>query len=198
MQVAGQSVHRGWHSRGYLPHFDSPETVQHIVFRTRDSFPQAMMASLPDDGPCRRRLIDTSLDAGFGCRPLLDGFNASTVENALLHFDGMRYHLLAWCIMPNHVHVVVCQMQANRPGVIVRSWKGFSARQINLAAGTRGAFWAPEFFDRFMRHETQLNATIAYVEQNPVAAGLVKHAGEWRYSSARLRSKTDCAPTCGD
>ena len=137
--------HRGWHSRGYLPHFDSPETVQHVVFRTLDSLPADVFSALPTDALERRRKVEAALDAGFGAKPLLQPPHATMVENAILHFDAERYQILAWCIMPNHVHVVVSQISGYPLSDIVGSWKQYSARQINLATGQKGAFWAEEY-----------------------------------------------------
>lgn len=191
MPSADKPAHKGWHSRGYLPHFDSPDTVQHVIFRTIDSLPVSVMFSLPEDLPLRRRIVDEALDKGLGVKSLLVAFNAEVVENAMLHFDGQRYHLLAWCIMPNHVHVVVTQMQGFKLSDVVGSWKGYSARQINLASGVQGAFWAPDYFDRFMRSEAQLNAAIDYVQHNPVKAGLVAQPEDWRFSSARRKLHPD-------
>jgi hypothetical protein len=97
---------KGWYSRGYLPHFDSPETVQFVTFRLADSLPKAAaqaLAMLPDN----LAQTDERLDAGWGACWLGQSEIAELVEGALLHFDKDRYRLLAWCIMPNHVHAVV-------------------------------------------------------------------------------------------
>ncbi len=97
---------KGWYSRGYLPHFDSPEIVQFVTFRLGDSLPKAVaqaLAALADN----LLQTDQKLDAGLGACWLGRPDIAALVETALLHFDGGRYRLLAWCIMPNHVHVVV-------------------------------------------------------------------------------------------
>jgi putative transposase len=85
---------KGWHSRGYLPHFDSPEVVQHILLRTADSLPAATIAALPRDARLRRQRIDESLDLGYGAALLREVRVASIVEAALLYFDGQRYRLI--------------------------------------------------------------------------------------------------------
>lgn len=178
---------RGWHSRGYLPHFDSPETIQHVVFRTVDSLPASVIGTLPDGAAERRREIDARLDRCEGSRPLDDPRAARIVEEAIRHFDGDRYSLFAWCVMPNHVHAVA-EFSAGFPlGDVVRSWKTFSARKINKPNAAPGVFWALDYFDRYMRNETDLAATIGYVERNPVVAGLVERPEDWLWSSARLK-----------
>ena len=179
---------KGWHSRGYLPHFDSPETIQFVTFRLADSLPRAVVESLrlADDGI---QQIDRELDSGLGECWLRDPEIASLVQDALLHSDGQRYRLLAWCLMPNHVHVVIDMLDgANSLGSIVRSWKSFTARRANHRLGRSGSFWHPDYFDRYMRNEGQLNRTIEYVEQNPVKAGLVTAAIDWPWSSAHFRN----------
>jgi putative transposase len=91
---------RGWHSRGYLPHFDSPETVQFVTFRLADSLPAHVAAALRHRDHALPRL-DSELDVGSGACWLRRPDIASVVENALMHFDGARYRLLGWGIMPS-------------------------------------------------------------------------------------------------
>ena len=101
-----------------------------------------------------------------------------------MHFDGERYVLYAWCVMPNHVHAVIGPLQGYELGSILRSWKAFTAAKINALHGRSGRLWAADYFDRYMRTEEQYLSTIAYVEANPVAAGLCEAPEDWPYSSA--------------
>ncbi len=130
---------RGWYSRGYLPHFDSPETIQHIVFRTADSLPAQIVAARNDDSRRSAWKNDQLLDHGFGARPLEEPRAAELIENALLHFDGARYRLLAWCVMPNHVHALIEQVAGFLLPEIMRSWKTYTAARINALSGKSGA-----------------------------------------------------------
>lgn len=177
---------RGWYSRGYLPHFDSPETIQHIVFRTADSLPRDV-APLGDDARRRAWDVEDALDRGHGARPLADPGAAEIVESALLHFDGNRYRALAWCVMPNHVHVLIEQVEGFRLPDVVRSWKTYTAARINALGSRSGAFWARDYFDRFMRNEAQFERAVSYIESNPVNAGLCATPEAWPFSSARRR-----------
>jgi putative transposase len=177
---------KGWHSRGYLPHFDSPETVQFVTFRLADSLPKAVAEMLMHREDDVHR-IDRDLDTGLGACWLRRAEIASLVQNALLHFDGQRYRLLAWCLMPNHVHVIVEMLDGHSLSGIVRSWKSFTARQANMHLGRSGPFWHADYFDRYMRNEDHLAQTVEYVEQNPVKAGLVSVAVDWRWGSAHFR-----------
>ena len=177
---------RGWHSRGYLPHFDSPETVQFVTFRLADSLPRSVVEALKLQGDTVR-IVDRELDAGLGACWLQRAEIAGLVQDALLHFDGERYRLLAWCLMPNHVHIVFEMFGGYSLSDIIGSCKSFTARRANAKLGRSGSFWHPDYFDRYMRDEDHLGCTIDYIEQNPVKAGLVGIAADWPWSSACFR-----------
>ena len=177
---------KGWHSRGYLPHFDSPETIQFVTFRLVDSLPRQAVERIRMQKHALQHL-DHELDAGLGACWLGRSEIASLVEDALFHFDGQRYHLLAWCIMPNHVHIVVEMIGDQSVSKVVWSWKSFTAKQANAVLQRSGAFWDVDYFDRYMRNEEHLFRTIEYVEQNPVKASLCSAPAEWPWSSARFR-----------
>ncbi len=176
---------RGWHNRGYLPHCDLHELTHHVVFRLADSLPPWWRA--PDD----ENTIDAfeaALDGGFGSALLARPACAQIVERALLHFDGDRYKLAAWCVMPTHVHALIYCASGGLGG-IVKSWKAFSAARINEIVGRRGRLWAKDYFDRYMRDEAHFLGTQRYIERNPVAAGLCGVASEWSFGSAASKSK---------
>ncbi|MEK7995003.1 MAG: transposase [Planctomycetota bacterium] len=177
---------KGWHSRGYLPHFDSPETIQFVTFRLADSLPRAVVDALRLREDAVQH-IDRELDAGLGACSLRHTEIASLVQDALFHFDSERYWLIAWCIMPNHVHAVIDVSGDHSLSDIVRSWKSFTARRANTQLRRLGTFWHADYFDRYMRDEDHLARTVEYVEENPVKAGLVGAAIDWLWSSARLR-----------
>jgi REP element-mobilizing transposase RayT len=172
--------HLGWRSRGYLPHCDGAWLIQHIVFSLADAIPPA--ARFPSAAHA-----DRALDSGHGDCLLREQRCAACVEDALLRGDGERYRLLAWCVMPNHVHVVAQQIEGFPLGDVVQAWKSTSAHEINHALGRKGRLWRREYFDRFMRDDDHLSATIRYVEDNPVKAKLVAAAAGWPWSSARRR-----------
>jgi REP element-mobilizing transposase RayT len=127
---------------------------------------------------------DQELDVGLGACWLGNTEIAALTQKTLLHFDGERYSLLAWCIMPNHVHVLVETLQGHTLSGVVKSWKSFTTRQANALLGRTGTFWEADYFDRYMRNEDHLMRTIEYVENNPVKAGLVDKAADWLWSSA--------------
>ncbi len=170
-----------WRSRGYLPHFDARGSQRHIVFGLADSTPNDLALDQRD----ALTAYDAVLDRGIGDCALRDPVCASAIQQALLHGDGYEYRLLAWCVMPNHVHVVIDQ--DGDLAVIVRRWKTWSARLINGHLQRSGRVWRREYFDRFARDEKQLGVMIDYVEANPLAAGLVSIPEAWPWSSAAHR-----------
>jgi hypothetical protein len=105
-----------WHSRGYIPHFDNPKLIQNITFRLEDAVPGSVIKQwnrelawtngLPAEDPRQvklRKMIDKYEDAGYGACWLRDGRVAAMVERTILFYDGKRYRIIAWCIMPDHV-----------------------------------------------------------------------------------------------
>jgi len=177
-----------WHSRGYLPHCDEDGLVQHVVFRLADSLPAAALAKMELlDKIQRFARCDKLLDAGVGSAVFRSPAAAQIVVDALLWFDDQRYALVAWCVMPNHVHAVIEPRGEHALSQIIKSWKAFTAANINKFLGRSGRLWAPDYFDRFMRSNEHLATTIDYVERNPVAAKLCAAPADWPYSSAALR-----------
>jgi REP element-mobilizing transposase RayT len=180
-------THKGWHSRHYLPHFDSPDVTQFVTFRLADSLPATALARLAD-AQRPETLRHEMLDHGWGACWLRSEPVARLVENAFLAYDGTRYRIHAWTVMPNHVHVLITVMPDYPLGTVVGSWKRFTARKANEHLGRSGAFWQTEYWDRFVRNETHFSAAEEYIDQNPVKAGLVREPLLWPYGSARLKA----------
>ena len=130
--------------------------------------------------------VDSCLDAGAGACWLAQPETAKLVQNALLHFDGQRYGLLAWCVMPNHVHSVF-RPASNWPlKKILHSWKSFTASEANRILGRKGeTFWQHESYDHLVRDENDLRHCVIYTEENPVKARLCRKPEDWPWSSAR-------------
>ncbi len=188
---------KGWHSRGYLPHFDVPGLVQSISFHLADSVPAEVVAKwkaelnwradLPPSDPAvitLHRRIEKYADAGYGECYLRQPPIAESVQSALLYFDFERYHLLSWCIMPNHVHALVEIKVGWAVRDVIHSWKSYSAKCCNRLIGRSGQFWMEDYFDRYVRDAEHYAAVVAYIEENPVKAKLVRVPGDWQFSSA--------------
>src|ERR1039458_9516831 len=179
----------GWHERGYLPHCDYPGLVQFVTFRLADSMPVSRRSEWEhllkiEDGREKRTRLEEYLDRGVGECHLRDLRIAKIAEDAMLHFHNERYELLAWCVMPNHVHVLVHVWRVPLDEMI-QSWKRFSAtralkllrterrspnRRENLTPGNAPnrssalqSFWQREYWDNFMRDEEQERIAIRYI-----------------------------------
>ena len=184
---------RGWHSRGYLPNFDMPGLVQFINYRLDDAMPASLrhewVALLEVDDELKRRTkIEEYLDRGCGRCELRDPRAAAVVEENWLHFNGQDYRLLAWVVMPNHVHLLV-EIWQTQQAQLIKDWKGFSARRINRVLGRRGKLWQDDYWDRYIRDEAHYRKVMRYIESNPVNSGLVKTPEQWPFSSARFRAE---------
>jgi putative transposase len=174
------AAHLGWYSRGYVPHCDGDGLIQHVVFGLADALP-------PSARPPSSFHGDRLLDAGYGECLLRNERCAEIVQGALLRDDGERYRLIAWCVMPNHVHVVMQQVEGARLADAIQAIKSAAAHQINRELGRKGRLWRREYFDRFMRDDDHLATTISYVGENPSKAGFVTHPAQWKWSSAPYR-----------
>ncbi|HWE98777.1 MAG TPA: transposase [Caulobacteraceae bacterium] len=174
--------------RGYLPHSDEAGATHHVVFRLADSMPRGAFERLGAVAPnARLGEAERWLDRGLGSRLLERDDVASLVAASLVRFDGQRYRLHAWCVMPTHVHALVAPEPDRSLASILHSWKSYTAHGANRLLGRQGAFWAEDYFDRAMRDDRHREATIDYVEANPVTAGLRLRRGDWRWSSAVSR-----------
>ncbi len=184
---------RGWHSRGYLPHFDMPGTIQMLNYRLHDAMPadrRHEWAALlkVDDHLLQRAKVESYLDRGLGNCELRNPLAAAIVEENWLFRDGTDYQLLAWAVMPNHVHLLV-EIGRTPMTNLVRGWKGFTARKINAALGRKGKLWQDDYWDRYIRDEAHYRKVVHYIESNPVKAGLVRSPEQWAFSSARFRDQ---------
>ena len=147
---------KGHHQRGYLPHRDYGGSSQAITFREADSLPShvvedwkkelAALLLSPDESTKAEaqkefsRRIARYEDASHGNCSLREPKVAQVVQDSLIAGHGEQYQLIAWCIMPNHVHVLIQQSEQSKLGKIVRGWKGSSARLINQALKREGPF----------------------------------------------------------
>lgn len=118
------------------------------------------------------RGINQRLRQGIGSCPLRDPEVAQIVANALHHFDGDRYELIAFVIMPNHVHVLFRPHPSHSLSKIIQTWKGFTARVINRRLNLKGTFWYEEYFDYLIRDAVHFRNCIRYIRRNPQKACL--------------------------
>ena len=134
----------GWHERGYLPHCDKPGLVQLVTLRLVDSLPASLRGEWEhllkiEDMRERRKELESCLDRGVGQCWLRDPRVAGFVEEAMRFHHGERYELLSWCVMPNHVHVLV-HVWDWPLWKLIASWKRFSATRALRLLEAEGRF----------------------------------------------------------
>jgi REP element-mobilizing transposase RayT len=187
-----------WLDRGYHPHFESQSHVQHVCVHLADSLPKVvvdqMARALHETPPAMRdaekvRRVNDYLDAGHGDCVLREREVALLVQESLHHFANTRYTLHAWCIMPNHVHILMQPLNGITMSTSMASWKKFTGRRISEwrqrhRSKPPGPAWHREYYDRYIRDEAHFRNVVAYIHQNPVKAGLVSEATQWEWSSA--------------
>jgi putative transposase len=166
-----------WHQRGYLPHHDQPGLTQFVTIRLHDSLPTSRRGEWEsllklEDSRERRKQLENYLDRGAGECWLARPEITKCAEDALRFFDGQRYQLRAWVIMPNHIHVLV-DIRIVPLSKVMQSWKQFIAREANKFLGREGTFWQREYWDTYMRETAQSLKAVKYIESNPVKANLV-------------------------
>ena len=184
-------------SRGYLPHWERMNATYFVTFRLADALPEdilqqhkaereALLAKARASGTLSTaeqerlnllvsRRIQQYLDRGAGACHLANPQIAEMVAQALRHFNTQRYRLLAWCIMPNHVHVVMQPIALATLPTILHSWKSFTTNQAQQRFGIEGPFWQREYYDHLIRNEEALRRIITYVAENPLKA----HLEDW-------------------
>jgi type I restriction enzyme R subunit len=180
-----------------LPHWQQGEVFYFVTWRLADSLSQEKLKQLREEKENWLRLhpepwdeeteeeyhrqfsdrIDQWLDAGEGSCVLRDPALAKIVAGAFQFFDGKRYDLVAFVVMPNHVHVLFRLRAPHRLEEVIKSWKGFTAREINKRLGKRGELWQEGYWDRMIRNERHFFKCREYILKNPKRAKL--RAGEY-------------------
>jgi len=226
-------------TRGNLPHWYVPGAAHFVTYRLAGTLPRHVLDSLAArkdellarplaDGMTpseRRRLVhkqlfgeyDAYLDANRTIDWLARPKVAALIRRNLYHHNAVKYHLLAYTIMPNHVHVLLQPIDAvaeaarfgEEPGeasrfayeepcgeesdgksplaMIMHSLKSYTAHEANKLLARSGQFWQHESYDHWVRDEDELVRIVLYINANPVKAGLVTLPHEWFFGSAHDR-----------
>ena len=191
------------HYQRFLPHRLGPGASYFITFRLAGSLPREVVLRLmeeremalreaaarpaahPNAGKRFFATFDAVLDqAQYGPCYLNSSAEATIVRAALHYADGVGYELLAYCLMPNHVHLVVHLPQdATTPlARTLQRLKSHTARHLNRLRGGEGRVWQRESYDHCIRNARELAATIAYTLNNPVKAGLIADWQQWPHN----------------
>jgi len=170
-----------------LPHWQQGEVWVFVTWRLVDSLPKSKLDKWTEEKSVWlslhpepwdekteseyherfSRQIDAWLDEGSGSCLLKEHGNAKIVADALRHFDGLRYQLASFVVMPNHVHVLFRPLEEYSIAEILKLWKGFTAREINKRSGTAGSLWQAEYWDRLIRSGDHFFRVMKYIRENP-------------------------------
>jgi REP element-mobilizing transposase RayT len=200
----------GFHFRGVLPHLKKEGGTYFVTFRQAGTLPKAVLlrfkrerdAILQQATAAKRPLtwheqeelfrwyskrVDKYLDAGHGVCYLRNPELASLVADAIRFFEGQRYELRAWVVMPNHAHVVVWPMPGHTLSDILHSWKSFTSHEINKRLPIKVVpLWQGESYEHLIRDDEDLHRCCLYTLMNPVNARLCARPEDWQWSSAHI------------
>jgi 8-oxo-dGTP pyrophosphatase MutT (NUDIX family)/REP element-mobilizing transposase RayT len=203
-------------SRRNLPHWSQDGVTYFLTWRLADSLPAHLVRqwkeerevwlhhhpkpwSGKDVAEYEARFIRRRqewLDQGHGACVLMLPVAARAMVETLQHFDGKRYLLDHYVVMPNHVHVLVKPLPGNDLQAILHSWKSFSSKRINVLLGRNGNLWMDESYDRIVRDWAELLRCRDYIAGNPGKAGL--HAGHYLLGTmSKLTFDADSGPESG-
>ena len=196
-QVTPSRITPRFHCRHYLPHIEYQQ-LQFVTYRLYDSVPKEVLQQWqqelnqtdPENEAQQYRKLCERIanyeDQGYGQCFLKDPHIANIVQDNLLHFNGKRYDLINWCIMPNHVHVLIEVKQGTLTDIL-HSWRSYTAHQANSLLARQGPFWMEEYFDRYIRNAQHFKDVMDYIDHNPAKAGLISADSLWPWSAAAHR-----------
>lgn len=185
-------------TRAFLPHWEQAGCSYFVTWRMADSVPMEKLRRWQQDraawtaahpkpwneetwkefGRCFEGQMQTWLDLGEGSRFLSNRDARELVVQALHHFDGQRYFLGDYVVMPNHVHVLFTPLVGFELKKLLHSWKSYTAKAIlKRFPEAPNPFWLQESFDHIVRSEGQLAHFQRYIRENPMRAFL--KPGAW-------------------
>ncbi len=198
--------------RRKLPHLQPLSGTFFVTYRLHSSLPVSTKQQLREEFNTEKSRLAT-LESGYG--EAIDELNrryfgrfdalldlcaygpaylvvdavAQIVANSWHYWDGQRIDLIAYSIMPNHVHAVFTLMgeetelgKVNSLRRHMHSIKSYSAHKANNILALSGSFWEEESYDRLVRSEEELRRIVRYVLNNPVKAGLCQDWKAWKWN----------------
>lgn len=186
-------------TRRYLPHWQLDGGLYFVTWRLADSLPQTLLRQWSEERriwlekhpkPWDRetqeeyrrefpRRFEAWLDAGYGSCVLREPACAAIAAQVMRKFEGVRYDIASFVIMPNHVHALFQLRGETKLRPLLKAWKGTSAHEINKHLGRRGTLWLDESRDTSIRNSAHLVRSYEYIRKNPEVAGL--RQGEYLY-----------------
>jgi REP element-mobilizing transposase RayT len=179
---------RGVEKHGHkLPHWQQDDTWVSVTWRQADSLPQSKLTEWKEERDTWLALhakpwdaqtesayherftekMEEWLGAGHGSCLLRTPENAKIVADALHHFDGERYQLASYVVMPNHVHVIFSPSSEIKLEDILHSWKRHSSNLINRRERRSGTLWQAGYWDRLIRSQEHFEWCLRYIANNP-------------------------------
>lgn len=185
-----------------LPHYQPLDAIYHITFRLYDSIPKNILNDFQNSfnkseieehliNPKEKKLnqqtkyfkkFDSYLaKQSNGPFWLQVDKIAGTVSESIIYRNDKEYDLICFCIMPNHVHLII-ENPRIQLFTIMKYLKGYTSFRCNKILCRKGPFWQPESYDHIIRDRNELENQIIYVLENPVKAGLVNNWNDWKWS----------------
>jgi putative transposase len=220
-------------SRRNLPHWYVPGAAHFVTYRLAGTIPLSVIRDLQERRALERRkcklssqssrddllrvdkqifaAYDAYLDGNRAINWLVQPDVAAIIRENLYHHRGTKYHLFAYCVMPNHIHVLLQPIEADGHATssemvgpryatfdraletpdaqsplskVLHSLKSYTANRVNELLCRTGQLWQHESYDHWVRDDGELERIVAYIADNPVKAGLAARAEDWRWSSA--------------
>jgi putative transposase len=216
-------------TRRNLPHWYMAHAFHFVTFRlagmiARDvldefqSRKESLLQKAPPGSVHRERVhkqlfadYDAYLDRNRSIHWLDSPSVAALMRRSLYFWHGKKYGLFSYCVMPNHVHILIQPFGSPPPteaerelretgeyadersplAEIMHSLKSYTAHEANKLLGRTGRFWQHESYDHWVRDEDELEPIIAYINANPVAAGLADRPHEFEWCAAHDRYEYD-------
>lgn len=173
--------------RKNLPHWEQDGKIHYITFRLSDSLPQPVVDKYlsdkerfvkehpqPWDDDIKRQYsklisnpVENFLDAGYGNCILKEPAIRQHLIDAINYYDADRFAVLAYVIMPNHVHMLAVPLNGYALDNTISSILRFSATGMNRLLGKKGRVWQTEPFDTIVRSHIQYVKCVEYIRHNP-------------------------------
>ena len=186
-------------THGDRPHWKQAGKIHFVTWRLADSIAQVKLRELEQDRavwakkhlgkslhqlePFERReyyrlfheRVERWLDAGAGSCVLREAGPRKEMVNALHYHNGQRYHLGAFAVAGNHVHVLVVPIAGVDLSIITHTWKSYTAKSINKLLGRTGTLWKAESFDHIVRSDASLAKFEKYIGAHDKQGAYVEH-----------------------
>lgn len=181
--------------QGKLPHIHQGNVWYFVTFRLADALPKEKIEQLENEREHWLKVhkndktelteeekkeyyrlfserVEEWLNNGYGSCILKDEKIARIVADTLLYFNGVKYDLDDWVVMPNHVHLLIRPKNDYTLSDVLHSIKSYSAHKINKVLNRKESVWMHESYDHIVRNEDSFLAIKNYIRLNPIKANV--------------------------